>query len=270
MAAATAIIGTALAVGGSAMNFAQAAKQGRLQEEAERDAEKAMAAARAKLEENFYEGLDINLKSFEQERDALAGVGQQLVQAGQEADRGAAATAGRVMLGMQQGEQDITNRQIDALEKLEQTVAAEESRLATAKATLDLGEAEGAQIAASDAAKNRAAAISGGVQGLASAGLGLMQSAELYGSKGARQAKAADRAQRINLGTYENYKAQGGTLDQAGFEAIGGRLKGATVFDSLSGAPQNIFKGVQGLFGGGSSNVNSSGGGFIDMTTGSI
>ena len=193
MAAATAIIGTALSVGGSAMNFAQAAKQTKLQEDAERDAEKAMAAARAKLEENFYEGLDINLKSFEQERNALAGVGQQLVQAGQESERGAAATAGRVMLGMQQGEQNITNRQIDSLEKLEQTVAKEESRLATMKANLELGEVQGAQIAASDAAKNQASAISGGVQGLAAAGLGLMQSSELYGSKAKRESEKLKR-----------------------------------------------------------------------------
>lgn len=250
MAAATAIIGTTLAVGGAAMNFAQAAKQGRLQEEAERDAEKAMAAARAKLEENFYEGLDINLKSFEQERDALAGVGQQLVQAGQEADRGAAATAGRVMLGMQQGEQDITNRQIDALEKLEQTVAAEESRLATAKATLELGEAEGAQIAASDAAKNRAAAISGGVQGLASAGLGLMQSSELYGSKGARQAKKTARqvaGGKIlpNSGVEVNPNALQDMLRGGGIDGSGDALsKGGGVL-------QNIFQGVTGLFKGG-------------------
>jgi len=245
MAAATAIIGTTLAVGGAAMNFAQAAKQGRLQEEAERDAEKAMAAARAKLEENFYEGLDINLKSFEQERDSLAGVGQQLVQAGQEADRGAAATAGRVMLGMQQGEQDITNRQIDALEKLEQTVAAEESRLATAKATLDLGEAEGAQIAASDAAKNRAAAISGGVQGLASAGLGLMESAELYGkSKETREANrlANPRNQRLMYGDYKK------EMKGLGLNPIS---KSAFLEKGGSGTDVgNIFRGIQGLFGG--------------------
>ena len=189
MAAATAIIGTALKVGGAALSFGQAAKQNRMQEDAERDAEKAMAAARAKLEENFYEGLDINLKSFEQERDALAGVGQQVLQAGQEAGRGAAATAGRVMLGMQQGEQDITNRQIDSLEKLERTVAGEESRLATMKANLELGEVQGAQIAASDAAKNQASAISGGIQGLGAAGLGLMESSELYGSKGKRESE---------------------------------------------------------------------------------
>ena len=170
-----AITSAVIGAGGVAMNFLQASKQNKLQQEAEADAEKAMAAARAQLEQNFYEGLDINLKSFEQERDALAGVGQQLVQAGQEAGRGAAATAGRVMLGMQQGEQDITNRQIDSLEKLERTVAGEESRLSTLKATLDLQEAEGAQQAAADAAKNQASAITAGVQGLGDITTGLQR-----------------------------------------------------------------------------------------------
>ena len=188
MAAATAIIGTTLAVGGSAMNFAQAAKQGKLQRQAEQEADKAMAAARSELEKNFYKGLDINLKSFERERDSLARQGQQILQAGQESDRGAAAVAGRVMLGTQQGEQNITDRQIDALEKLEQTVAQEESRLATSRARLDLAEVEGAQEAAAEAAKNKAANISAGIQGLGAAATGLSASSELYGSKGAREA----------------------------------------------------------------------------------
>ena len=87
MAAATAIIGTTLAVGQAGMSFAQASKQAKAQKKAEQAAEDAMKAARAKLEENVYEGLDINLKSFERERDALAGIGAQLVQAGQESDR---------------------------------------------------------------------------------------------------------------------------------------------------------------------------------------
>lgn len=244
MAAVTAIIGTAVSLRGAAMSFAQATKQGKLQQQAERDAEKAVEAARAKLEENFYEGLDINLKSFEQERNALAGVGQQLVQAGQEGERGAGATAGRVLLGMQQGEQDITNRQINSLEKLEQTVAGEESRLATMKANLDLGEAQGAQIAAADAAKNQASAIAGGVQGLASAGANLFESSELYGSKGAREKAQANRAQRMNLGTYDQYKAQGGRLDLSGFEAIGGRERGPTFLDSIRGKTSKFFKSI--------------------------
>ena len=93
MAAATAIIGTTLAVAGAAKSFSDASKQEKARKEASAAADIAMNDARKKLDENFYEGLDINLKSFEQERNALAGVGQQLVQAGQEGERGAGAMA---------------------------------------------------------------------------------------------------------------------------------------------------------------------------------
>ena len=242
MAAVTAIIGTAVSLGGAAMNFAQASKQGKLQQQAERDAEKAVKAARAKLEENFYEGLDINLKSFEQERNALAGVGQQLVQAGQEGERGAGATAGRVMLGMQQGEQDITNRQINSLEKLEQTVAGEESRLATMKANLDLGEAQGAQIAAADAAKNQASAIAGGVQGLASAGVGAFAASELY-----KQNKPIKTNPITGLPVkFGDYKDIGGTMSRGDFRNnLGGGTEMGNLLSSVAdnGLFQSIFPG---------------------------
>jgi len=234
-----AITSAVIGAGGVAMNFLQASKQNKLQQEAEADAEKAMAAARAQLEQNFYEGLDINLKSFEQERDALAGVGQQLLQAGQEAGRGAAATAGRVMLGMQQGEQDITNRQIDSLEKLERTVAGEESRLSTMKATLDLQEAEGAQQAAADAAKNQASAITAGVQGLGDITTGLQSAQELYGKdkdvreleKTRRQAGRAQRRYDISK-DFQKGSAVGNTLRSGvgAFQNIFG-----SIFDGVSG-----------------------------------
>ena len=188
-----AITGTVLAVGGAAMIFAQAAKQSRLQDDANAAAEKAMAAARSKLEENFYEGLDINLKSFEQERDALAGVGQALVQAGQEGERGAGAVAGRTMLGIQEAEKNITNRQIDSLENLEQMVAKEESRLRDAKVELDLGEVQGAQIAASDAAKAEAAAMTAGVQGLGAGGTSFLENSELYNKTNPQRKKLNSR-----------------------------------------------------------------------------
>ena len=119
MAAVTAIVSTALAVGGATKSFLDASKQETARKEANAAADIAMNDARKKLDENFYEGLDINLKSFEQERNALAGVGQQLVQAGQEGERGAGAMAGRVMLGVQKAEQEITNRQIGSMENLE-------------------------------------------------------------------------------------------------------------------------------------------------------
>ncbi len=227
MAAFTTIVSTGLAIGGAGMNFAQAAKQGKLQREAEADAEKAMKAARDKLQTNFYKGLDLNLKSFEQERDALAGVGQQLIQAGQESERGAAATAGRVMAGVQEAEKDITNRQIRSQESLEKLVAGEESRLNMAETRLDLAEAEGAQEAAAEAAENEAAAITAGIQGLGSAAAGLSESSELYGQD-RDAAKAARRAGRVTAGNPEG-KTQAGNL----LAGVGGKISG--LFKSIFG-----------------------------------
>lgn len=232
MAAATAIIGTTLAVAGATKSFLDASKQEKARKEANAAADVAMNNARKKLDENFYEGLDINLKSFEQERNALAGVGQQLVQAGQEGERGAGAMAGRVMLGVQKAEQEITNRQIGSMENLEKLVAGEESRLQGQRVALDLGEAEGAQLAARDAAAAKNAAITQGVTQLGQAGMGLYQSSELYGGKEARQSERLKRQftptnfQRNFLGkelpqSVNALTSQPGTVD---FNPIGGNL----------------------------------------------
>ena len=242
MAAFTTIATTALAVGGSAMNFAQAAKQGKLQREAELDAEKAMKAARDKLQTNFYKGLDLNLKSFEQERDALAGVGQQLIQAGQESERGAAATAGRVMAGIQEAEKDITNRQIRSQENLEKLVADEEAKLAMAETRLDLAEVEGAQEAAAEAAKNQAAAITSGIQGLGSAAAGLSESAELY---------PQDNSGDGGFGgmSYGQYQGQGGQMSKDDFKNIlGGGTGVGNLLSGVGGKISGLFKSI---FGGG-------------------
>tara|TARA_Y100001951_G_scaffold91477_1_gene85485 strand:- start:356 stop:1117 length:762 start_codon:yes stop_codon:yes gene_type:complete len=248
MAAATAIIGTTLAVGQAGMSFAQASKQAKAQKKAEQAAEDAMKAARAKLEENVYEGLDINLKSFERERDALAGIGAQLVQAGQESDRGAAATAGRVAMAAAEQATNIQDREIDALEALEQTVAAEEAKLQQARVGLDLGEAEGAQLAARDAQEAKNAAITQGVQGLASAGLGLMESADLFANspEAIQKRQAARLSRRVESG---KVLPSGVKVNQGALQDMlrGGGIDGSA--DALSkGGLQNIFSGVSGLF----------------------
>ena len=65
-----------------------------------------------------------------------------------------------------------------------------------------------------------------------------MENADLFaGSAERKEARQAASAQRQNLGTFQQYKAQGGTLDRAGFEEIGGGNR-----------VQNIFSGVSGLF----------------------
>lgn len=240
MAAATAIIGTTLAVAGAAKSFSDASKQEKAGKEASAAADIAMNDARKKLDENFYEGLDINLKSFEQERNALAGVGQQLVQAGQEGERGAGAMAGRVMLGVQKAEQEITNRQIGSIENLERLVAGEESRLQRQRVNLDLGEAEGAQLAARDAAAAKNAAITQGVTQLGQAGMGLYKSSELYG-------KGKNDPITGNPNSFGEYKKVGGQMSRSDFRNIlGGGTKAGDLLSSIGGGTEKLFKGIFG------------------------
>ena len=163
-----------------------------------------MTSAKKELSKNFYSGLDINLKAYDQQRDSLAGVADRLVTAGQESERGAAATAGRVMLGAQEAEKEITTDQISAIENLEQSVAKEEARLSGLRSNLDLAEAEGAQQAAADAEAASNSAMTQGMTSLAGAGLSIAQGAELYGGKGMRAQNKADRLQRRRKNNEKN------------------------------------------------------------------
>ena len=245
MAAAT---GTIISLGGAAMSFAQASEKQKAIEEANAAADVAMNDARKKLDENFYEGLDINLKSFEQERNALAGVGQQLVQAGQESERGAGAMAGRVMLGIQKGEQDITRRQVDSLENLEKLVAGEESRLRDAKVNLDLGEAQGAQLAARDAEAAKNAGITQGVTQLGQAGMTLYENSELYDQNDDDDTNTP-RDQRLRYSDYKNeMKGLGlNPISRSAFMNKGGsRTDAGNLFSSIGGGAEKLFNGIFG------------------------
>lgn len=177
--------GTALAIGSlavtagsAAMSFGQARQQKKLGEEAKRDAENAMASARRALEVNFYDQLAVQKEPYELERESLLAQGAQSIQAGVEgASRGAAATAGRVQMAMneaQAGQRTAMGKEMSDLEKLS---AQEDARLRDVNVQLDLAEVEGAQQAQSDAAQARAAAISQGMQQVGSAvqqGIGMV------------------------------------------------------------------------------------------------
>ena len=64
IAAGVAIAGTVTSAG---MSFAQASKQKKAQQRAERDAEKAMAEARGKLDVNFAEQMSIKKEAYDLE-----------------------------------------------------------------------------------------------------------------------------------------------------------------------------------------------------------
>jgi len=163
-----AVIGIAAAAASTTMSFDQAGKQKKAQRDAERDADEAMASARKKLEENFYAAQGIKKEPYELEREALLSQGAQAIQAGVESERGAAATAGRVQLAQQQGQAAVRTAMSQDMMALENKQLAEASRLRDIGVQLDLGEVEGAQLAAANAERLRAQAQQQGMQGVTS------------------------------------------------------------------------------------------------------
>lgn len=175
--------GTA-AVAGSVSSFAQASKQKKKIAAAEAEAKKAMAEAKKRLDVNVYEQLAIQKEPYELAREASLVAGTQALQAGVEgAERGAAATAGRVAMA-QAAEQAQTRAAMgQELQGIQQQIVGEEARLADMGMGLNLEEAAGAQEAAANAEALRAQAIQQGFEGLISAGTTALQLAPLYGGK---------------------------------------------------------------------------------------
>lgn len=194
-------IGLAATAGTTGMSFAQAGKQNRLRRQAESEAAEAMAAARKKLEVNFYEQLAIQKEPYELEREAMLVQGAEALQAGVEGEqRGAAATAGRVQMAQQQGQRQIAAAMGQELAGLEKLTAAEESRLRDVGVDLDVKAAQGAQLAARDAQEAANLATKQGMEGVVSFGQQVAAMAPLYAkTKGARQ---AGQIQNIASGQY--------------------------------------------------------------------
>jgi hypothetical protein len=197
MAAFTAIatgIGLAATAATTGMSFAQASKQNKLQKEAEAKAAEAMAEARKKLEVNFAENLSIQKEPYELEREALLSQGALALQAGIESDRGAETTAGRLQMAQNAAQAGIRSAMGQDLMGIQQQIINEESRLRDKALGLDLGEVEGAQLAARDAEEARAQAMSEGFQGLTSLGQQVSNLVPLY-----QKTAEARNMEKLNL-----------------------------------------------------------------------
>ena len=186
---AIALAATAATTTGS---FIQAGKQKDAQRQAERDADEAMAAARKKLEVNYYNQLSIKKEPYELEREALLSQGAQAIQAGVESERGAAATAGRVQMAQQEGQAGIRTAMGQELTGLEKLSAQEDSRLRDVGVQLDLNEVSGAQLAARNAAQMSAQAQQQGWQGVTSLGGQIAALPPLYGKTNTKVAPPPD------------------------------------------------------------------------------
>ncbi len=198
------IAGLAISTVSAGASFAQAAKQNRLKRQAQSDAEKAMAAARGKLDVNFAEQMSIKKEAYDLERQAMLVQGAQLTQAGIESERGSAATAGRVFAQQQLGQQQIRSAMADEMTNIESAVLEEESRLRDLGVGLDLEEVAGQQMMAADAQRAAAASTQQGIQSAASAlSYGIQAGVPLYRETRADKLarKEAERLKAIGSGT---------------------------------------------------------------------
>lgn len=196
MAAVTAAVGGLVISGVSAgVSFSQANKQKKAQQRAEEEADRAMEAARGKLDVNFAEQMSIKKEAYDLEREAMLSAGAQATEAGIESERGSAATAGRVYAAQQQGQAGIRGAMADEMTNIENAIIEEDSRLRDLDVALDLEEVAGNQQAAADAQRAANAARQQGVQStLAFAQQGLAM-APLYSKNTAAQKSAMGEAQ---------------------------------------------------------------------------
>ena len=212
------------------ISFTQAAKQRKLMEQAERDADKAMAEARGKLEINYAEQMAIKKEAYDLEREAMLVQGAMATQAGVESERGAAATAGRIYAGQQAGQAKIRGAMADEMTNIEAAILEEESRLRDLGVGLDLEEVAGEQLKAAQAQEAMQAAKAQGIEGTINlVGQGISM-APLY-SQNIKAQKAAVGGMQFNQDQFNKFgqvQDSQGILGEAGegftnldFEKIG-------------------------------------------------
>ena len=180
VATAVAIGGLALQAGSTINSFAQAGEQKNKQRQAEAAAKAAMEEARKKLEINFTDELAINKEPYELQREAMLSAGAQAIQAGVESERGAVATAGKVLMAQNEAQAGIRTAMGAEMTDIQKQQIAEESRLRDLKVQLDLGEVEGQQMIAANAEEAAEAQTQQGIQGAMSLGMQGLNMIDLF------------------------------------------------------------------------------------------
>ena len=177
-----AVVGFAASAGGAVQSFSQAAKQGRMAEDAATASKKAMAEAKAKAEKNFYAGLNVSTEAYDKSFENNLATQQQNIQALQEGDpRNLAAGVGLV----QQSSDATTDNTRLALQK---DLEANAKMKAQAKDAInqdlkkiDLGYAKDQELVAKESAAASAAAMSQGISGVVNTAGQLATMAPLFG-----------------------------------------------------------------------------------------
>jgi hypothetical protein len=214
-------IGIASSLGGAAMSFTQANKQQKLQEEAESEAAKAMLEARGRLDINYMNALSVQKEPYELQREAMVAQGAQAIDAAQESERGTAAAAGRVQMAQNEAQAGIRTEMGKELTDIERLKVAEEARLRDLNVQLDLGEVEGAQMAARNAQEMASQATSQGFEGVTSAATQVANLVPLYPNLGGGNKSQTQQGQLKNAVMGSNGQQLTGTGSNIQFNPIG-------------------------------------------------
>ena len=162
-----ALTGAAATAAQTTGSFIQARKFKKQQQEADRKADEALAAAKKDISKNYLAGLSYAKEPYELAREAInVGLAQQ-TQAGVEGEtRGAAATAGKAQIASIGGQRQLAMAEAEDIYGLQKLAAQEEARLAGLSYNLNLTELFGQQAASQVAEANRQAQIQAGIKGV--------------------------------------------------------------------------------------------------------
>ena len=189
--------GVSAAAGGA--SIAQGAKTKREQRRAEAAAEKAMNEAKEKAKIDFMEGLQIPTEAYDRAFKSTVAQQQQAITALQESDpRALAAGVGKVQAAGVEASAKTREAMAEDLYKNELLKVQAQEKVKQDLMDLDLGEARGAQIAASQAGQQAAQSFTQSIQGLTQAGLTLYQGSDLY-SKNKEQEKEMNKLKQDKL-----------------------------------------------------------------------
>jgi len=236
-------VSLALAAGTTTASFIQAGDQKKKQKQAEADAEKAMAEARKKTEVNFYEELAINKEAYTAQREAMLSAGAQAIEAGKESQRGLAAAVGRTQKAQEVGQAKIRQAEIADVNKLEQLVAKEESRLRDVNIQLDLGEAAGAQVAAQQFAEQAQKSTMQGVAGIGQTVEAGLQMVPLYQQN--KAIKGLDKAaEGVGMSSQDFLKNKASEIKDDAGKLTGYRLDGQDLQADFFSQGNQQFQGA--------------------------
>ena len=242
--------GLAITATTTGISMSQQNKARKAQSKAETAARDAMSTARKRLDVNYQEASSINTDPYTMAIEASLQQGANATQAAKETQRGA-AQVGRIQGAQNQMLEGQRVAYGQELQAREQRILDEDSRLRDINTQLDMGEIEGAQMAAAAEADNAAMAGQDVVAGLSSMAQQGVAMAPLYAKnqnvrENARMQKGFNNKNsnfNVNQGDYQQSLASQGTIGGVDFSGVGS-LSPMEFGGFISGLAPGAMKGV--------------------------